>query len=154
MLTSKSTWRMTMAVFALGYLALTPVARAEGQEDSCSNRNLRGDYGFTIEGLILPGSIPIRGVALTHFDGKGHLTQVDHVIFNGFPPMQDWTPGTGTYHINADCTGTVRIDVPSTGDFINLRVVVVREGKEVHTVVTAPFNGPSRTVTSIGIRVE
>jgi len=68
--------------------------------------------------------------------------------------MQDWTPGTGSYHINADCTGTVRIDVPSTGDFINLRVVVVREGKEVHTVVTAPFNGPSRTVTSVGIRVE
>ena len=62
-------------------------------------------------------------------------------------------PGTGTYHVNADCTGTAHI-VPSTGGFVNLAIVVVRKGKEVHAVVTAPCDGPARTVTSVGIKVE
>jgi len=30
----------------------------------------------------------------------------------------------------------------------------VRSGDEVHAVVTAPFDGPARTVSSIGIRVD
>ncbi len=145
------------AVILCGLLAPKVFARDEGQEDACSNRTLRGDFGFTVEGVILPKpgvSLPIRGVALTHFDGRGNLTQVDHIVFDGLPPAQDWTPGIGSYHINGDCTGTVRIDVPSTGDFLNLRVVVVKDGKEIRTVVTAPFNGPARTVTSLGIKVE
>jgi hypothetical protein len=37
---------------------------------------------------------------------------------------------------------------------LNLVFVVVREGKEVHAVVTAPFDGPDRDVTSASIRVE
>jgi len=50
--------------------------------------NLRGDYGFAVEGLILPRTgvtIPIRGVHMTHFDGNGKLTQVDSIILNGSP---------------------------------------------------------------------
>ncbi len=148
----------TPVMMICGLLGATaPSARAEDEERACTNRSLRGDYGFTVEGLVLPGpgiALPIRGVALTHFNGRGGATQVDHVVFNGLPPAEDWTPAEGTYHVNADCTGTVHLDIPSTHDFLNLRIVVVREGREIHTVVTAPFNGPARTVTSIGIKVE
>jgi hypothetical protein len=143
-----------------GLLALGPSARAEpGDEDgACSNRTLRGDYGFAAEGLILPAPgvvIPLRGVHMTHFDGKGTLTQMDSFVANG-SPISDWTPVSGTYHINANCTGTMHLE-PSTGGFVNLRIVVVRQGKEVHTVVWPPFdvpNGYARTVTSVGIKVE
>lgn len=152
-----------ISVFAIptmiicGLLVSGAPAQAESEERSCSNRILRGDYGFSVEGVVLPGpgvTLPLRGVALTHFDGQGNLTQVDHIVVNGKAPALDWTPGTGTYVVNPDCTGTFRVDVPSTGDFINVRFVVVRQGKEIRTVVTAPFNGPARTVTSVGIRVE
>jgi len=78
---------------------------------------------------------------------------VDHIIFNGFPPPIEWTPGTGTYHVNADCTGTGHL-VTSTGTFVNTVFVLVRQGKEIHAVVTAPFDGPDRTVTAVGIKVE
>jgi hypothetical protein len=40
----------------------------------CSNRTLLGDYGFAVEGLVLPApgvAIPGRGVTMTHFDGEG-----------------------------------------------------------------------------------
>src|SRR5229473_2779327 len=95
----------------------------------------------------------LRGVVMTHYDGQGNFSQVDHIIVNGVPPAIEWTPGTGTYHINTDCTGTARI-VTSTGIFVNLEIVVVQQGKGIHAVVTAPFDGPDRTVTSVATRVE
>ena len=46
------------------------------------------------------------------------------------------------------------INIPSVASFVHLRLVVVKEGKEIRTVVTDPFAGPGRTVTSVGIKVE
>jgi hypothetical protein len=77
----------------------------------CSDRTLRGDYAFAIDGTILtaPGPLLVRGVAMTHFDGHGNLSQVDFVTLNGVAGGPDWRPATGTYEINADCTGTAQI---------------------------------------------
>ena len=146
----------TPVMIVCGLLASGATARAESQDGSCSNRTLRGDYGSAVEGVVLPGpgvAIPIRGVVMTHYDGQGNFTQVDHIVVNGVPPAIEWTPGSGTYHVNANCTGTILLH-PSAGGFINLRIVVVRHGKEIHTVVWPPFDGPNRTVTSVGIKVE
>ena len=146
----------TPVMIVCGLLASGAPARAQSEDDGpCSNQTLRGDYGFAVEGLILPVpgvTIPIRGVHMTHFDGKGNLTQVDSILVNG-SPASDWTPVVGTYHVNANCTGTINL-LPSNGGFVNLRIVVVRQGKEIHTVVWQPFDGPDRTVTSVGIKVE
>jgi hypothetical protein len=79
-------------------LASSSFAQAQTAEEACSNRSLRGDYGFSIEGTLLAGPVtgPLRGVAMTHFDGQGKLSQVDHVVVNGAPPAIDWSPATGT----------------------------------------------------------
>ena len=139
-----------------GLLISGAPARADSDDEAtCSNRTLRGDYGFAVEGLILPApgvAVPIRGIHLTHFDGRGNLRQVDSILVNG-SPISDATPVTGSYNLNADCFGTMHL-LPSNGGFVNLRIVVVKQGKEIHTVVWPPFDGPARTVTSIGIKVE
>ena len=152
----------TPLMLVCGLLGSGAPARAEG---ACSNRTLMGDYGFAIEGVLLaipgvslpPGGVPLRGVALTTFDGegnsggsgKGTLKQVDHVVVGGTPPPVEWTQGTGTYHVNTDCTGTVQIVIPGNPlSPVNLHIVVVRQGKEIHTVVEA------NAVTSVGIKVE
>lgn len=115
---------------------------------SCSNRTLHGDYGSTIEGVLGPG-LTIRGVAMAHLDGKGNLTQVDHIVVNGMPPPLEWTPGTGTYAVNPDCTGSAVVHTASSSTgILNLHFVVVREGKEFHQVVD------DNAVIAIGIRVE
>ena len=70
-------------------LASSPVWAED--EAKCTNKILKGDYAFHIEGVILalpgatipPGGIPIRGVAMSTFDGKGNMTQVDHVVAGG-----------------------------------------------------------------------
>src|SRR5258705_603369 len=42
------------------------------------------------------------------FGGNGNLTQVDAVAGNGNIPLV-WRPGTGTYTLNSDCTGTMTL---------------------------------------------
>jgi hypothetical protein len=115
----------------------------------CSNRTLRGDYGFRIDGTILAGPAPIllRGVAMTHFDGNGHLTQMDFATFNGVPGWPDWRPATGTYEVNEDCTGRAEI-IPPTGPSLQLRLVVFDRGNQVATVVIGNSTG------SLGTRVR
>lgn len=158
----KSVSRILMVTIPIMLVCFVLAATSTAQSDTahsgdrhCSNRTLLGDYGFAVEGLVLPApgvTIPGRGVTMTHFDGKGNLTQVDSLIING-SPVSDWSPVTGTYNVNANCTGTMNL-LPSTGGFVNLRMVVVKHGTEIHTVVWPAFDGPDRTVTSVGIKVD
>jgi hypothetical protein len=122
--------------------------------DGCSDSTLKGDYAFTIAGQVLnkDGTITTRnGVAMTHFDGVGKLTQVDYVITltpGQVPPGGiDHDPvfragETGTYDVNSDCTGTAEIDFPSppgvaSGAIIKLIFVLSNHGGTIHTVVTS-----------------
>src|SRR4030095_6359639 len=61
---------------------------------ACSDRTLRGDYAFAIDGTILtaPSPLLLRGVAMTHFDGHGNLNQVDFVTHNSAAAGPDWGP--------------------------------------------------------------
>lgn len=147
------------AVLALGVFAGRGVAhdqegRGDGAADAwgasgCSNHTLRGDYGFVIDGTIFAGptSFLLRGVAMTHFDGHGGLTQVDFTTRNGAPASPDWRPATGTYEVNEDCTGRAEI-VPATGPALELRLVVFDGGRQVATVVVGNSTG------SLGTRVR
>jgi len=115
----------------------------------CSNRTLRGDYGFALQGEILGPGIQFRGVVMQHYDGRGNIAQVDHIVENGMPPATEWRPGTGTYTVNANCTGSAVIIVPGDpGSPINLHFVVVNQGKEIHQVVDA------NAVTAVGTKVD
>jgi hypothetical protein len=46
------------------------------------------------------------------------------------------------------------MNIVGGGNVTNLETVIVRGGKEIHTVVTTPFSGPPRTVTSVGIKAD
>jgi hypothetical protein len=55
-------------------------AHDDGDTKACTNRTLHGDYGSSVEGLILSApcvTFPIRGVVMTHYDGNGTFTQVN-----------------------------------------------------------------------------
>ena len=59
------------------------------------------------------------------------------------------TPGSGTYTVNPNCTGSAVIIVPGNPlSPINLHFVVVKQGKEIHQVVDA------NVVTAVGDKVE
>jgi len=146
-------------VLALGLLTFGAFGSAYGQSESpyCNNLLIAGTYGFTIEGAKLAGPGPTGaqvGVAMTEFDGKGGLHQIDTVTINGLV-VSDWThpKANGTYSVNPDCTGTFTIDFtdgrpPATANF-----VVVDNGAEIDTVViSAAGNQGILATRSIGKR--
>lgn len=130
----------------------------------CSDATLHGSYAFTITGQILapaPVAGPVSGVAITEFAGDGTFTQVDHVLHNGQPPQEEWRPGSGTYHLNSDCTGymilTAMPTVPADASpELRLEIVVGDGGNEIRTAVSSSPTVPAFicTITSTATRVR
>src|ERR1700751_5092444 len=147
------------AVLALcGANALPLCATAQANEHHrCNNRLIQGTYGFTIEGQKLAGPGPVGsqvGVATTTFDGEGNLSQIDSVLIGGsqvanFPHP----PASGTYSVNADCTGTFTIEFRDGRPPVTVDFVVVDYGWEIDTVVLPPPGAVGPLATgSIGKR--
>jgi hypothetical protein len=147
--------RAIPVVMALGLaLALSAprgvTANGDEHRRGCSNATLRGDYGFTVEGQILAGPRAglLRVIGVAHYDGDGEMSQVDFGTINGIPSGSDWRPGTGTYDLNPDCTGTGQINFTDGSPSLHLRLVVVDSGREVRSIVEGNATG------SVGIRVR
>ena len=144
--------RFCKATLAAAVACLTLVAASPAQAGACSNASLKGKYGQTISGELLPGPgvvLPQNGVAMTNFDGKGNFTQEDFVVINGSPTSTGFASETGTYAINSDCTGTATINYPD-GSWIDLELVVVNQGREFRTVVSALTMGGNPVPVNIG----
>lgn len=146
---------MAVAILALA----VPLAAIAQDNDGCSNWTLKGDYTFTVSGQIVhpDGTLDYRtGVAITHFNGAGGLSQDDFVMssaLKGPVPSPDTAPSgfhtneTGSYTVNPDCTGKATINFPN-GIVIELMLVVESSGNSVHTVVvsvTMPGGGSPGT---------
>lgn len=140
-----------------------------GDNDGCSDATLHGDYAFRITGQVLPpGAAPVQreGVAMTHFDGQGNLTQVDFVMSNGVPtggladPLTGFHTGeTGSYKVYPDCTGTAEIHFPappnaSSGATINLMFVLSNRGRKIHTIVSKLIPPGSSTPIPVSIHSD
>jgi hypothetical protein len=99
-------------------LALVVSSPLTSHASDCSNSTIRGSYAFTIH-------------------GKGNFTQVDAVAMNGNLDAPGWRPGTGTYSVNPDCTGTQTIVVPGLPD-LHLQFIVAQSGNTIHQIVIDP----------------
>jgi hypothetical protein len=124
----------------------TAGVEAEPEGSHCSNLTLRGNYGGSFDGQIPagPGTVLLRGLVVTNFDGAGNLRQMEFVTANGVPPPGgEWTPTEGTYEIGADCTGVAEI-LQSNGNILRQRWVVVDRGREIRAVVEGAVAGGTR----------
>jgi len=151
------------SALSLSLLILFTCSPAKAQladNDGCSNATLHGDYAFTVSGqFFLPSGVVVQreGIAMTHFDGAGGLTQVDYVLSSPNAPAPPGTSPTdpvtgfhtqekGMYTVHSDCTGTFTIVNPDlttpSGGSVKGAVIVVRfalsnGGRSIHTVVTS-----------------
>jgi hypothetical protein len=134
---------------AFAAIATKVSGAADPGDKRCSNRTLSGDYGFTIVGDLILGpngpNIPLRTLSMQHFDGRGNMTGVDHLVLNGVPPTEEWREISGTYSVNSDCTGSGEI-IFGPGSSLHLHFVVVDKGREIDQVVDG------NAVTSVGIK--
>jgi hypothetical protein len=116
------------------------VAANDGGRRSCSERTLRGDYGILVSGVraVGPGvTESFIGTAIRTYDGRGSFAQLD----NSHGQLTGQTrnaPATGTYDVNADCSGTSMIFFPGAPFPVETAFVIVDGGEEVKDVVMAP----------------
>lgn len=90
---------------------------------------------------------------MTHFDGNGNFTGVEHTVVNGMaiPPNVDWTENSGTYTVNSNCTGKLVLNTINAppGQPLNLFFVIVKNGTQFHTILD--FGAISATYSKVGL---
>jgi hypothetical protein len=136
---------------SLPLLAMVVCPQAQAQL-FCSNAMLRGGFAVVITGQSgVPASpAPRSGVSMTRFDGQGGVTDTDHIVGNGAQPQTDWRYGTGTYTVNADCTGMFIVNFPAPAPPLIVFFVVGNGGNAFRGVVGLP----GANITADGIRLE
>src|SRR4249920_3740338 len=88
-------------IFLTALAGITPTSQA-GQ---CSFGSSAGNFGFTLTGVvILPtGPVPIAAVGRANLDAAGNVSGTESRSVGGGFADESFT---GTYSVNADCTGT------------------------------------------------
>jgi len=132
------------ATIAILGVALTPApATVAAQNDAhsqvCSAHTLRGSYGLVGNGTrgLGPGvTESFITISMVTYDGEGSFTADG--ISHGQTTGVQGGPVTGTYFVNADCTGGQTTFIPGRPPLED-KFVVVDNGWEVRTVVVSPL---------------
>jgi hypothetical protein len=148
--------RLALAASVMVALALTVphglTANEDGRSPACSSRTLRGDYGILVSGIAPIGPTQTEqfvGTALRTYDGQGNFTHVDSTHGQISGTVLD-RQGSGTYEVNADCTGTATLFIPGIPFPVVSSFVVVDQGRQVNEAVMSP---PPALVTAVQRRV-
>src|ERR1700723_2950746 len=121
-----------MTIIAVFALALTATPAAKAADKGCTDATLKGAYSDQDTGTIV-GVGPFAGVNVDKFDGKGKITISGISSLNGSVAAG---LETGTYQVNADCTGTYT--VTGGGLTIDAFFVIAQAGNELQIVITDP----------------
>ena len=126
----------TIAAVTLLALGLAPTAKAD--DKGCTNATLNGTFSQKGTGVITaPPSLagPMANVGTLTFDGRGAVTGALVNNLNG-----TIVPATekGTYHVNADCTGTYTVLISPLGITGNAFFVIDSLANEIQILTTDP----------------
>lgn len=144
---------LTAGIFTAGNrLPFTSTAQAQAETEFtllqtprsfiCSNATLKGKYATIGDGFAAPPPnplLPFATVTLMTMDGAGSLTNKVTRSNNG---QISRGVDSGTYNINADCTGTITIMTPNPPFQLTFDLVVAdlegAQGKEFYYIATTP----------------
>jgi hypothetical protein len=107
-----------LAAFSLA--GLSPAAEAR----SCSTVKTAGNYGFTLSGVVNPptGAVPIAAVGRATLDSNGNVSGTEARSVGGGFADETFT---GTYTVNADCTGTTTLQFFESGQLVRTSVLSI-----------------------------
>ena len=122
--------RVLVAVVAT--LVISSLATQASAEERCSNASLRGSYAFQVDGSNVNG--PFAAVGKNTYDGNGQLKGVITISSNGVIIPATYT---GTYTLNANCTGikSAALDIGLT---VNFDFVVDSNLRGIRMIVKDP----------------
>jgi hypothetical protein len=125
-------WLIAVLV-TLGSITLQRGYAQQDNPTACTLATLHGRYVFDATGYnIVNGiAVPKTVVEFLKFRGDGSLTSIATVVVGGIK-IQDDAPGTGSYTVNDDCTGTLTFE-PSGFTF---DLFIARHGGSFHMIQT------------------
>ena len=132
----------TVAILAVALAPSVPstvAAQDDARGRECNTRTLRGDYGLVGTGTrgLGPGTIEqFVTISMVTYDGEGTFTAEG--VSHGQTTGVRGGPVSGTYFVNADCTGGQTTFIPGVPPLED-RFVIVDNGREVRTVVVVPL---------------
>jgi hypothetical protein len=125
---------VVLLVGVVGVLAVgTGFAKDEDAEAKCSEATLEGTYLFANDGVEIRGNnqLPFAVAGREVRDGKGNIKGVASSNFNREVFRNE--PFSGTYTVNADCTGT-----NTYTDGTHYDMFIAPDGSEFTVVQTHP----------------
>jgi len=139
------------AFFIIALSGIAPAAQA-GQ---CSLVRSAGGYGFTLTGVvILPtGAVPIAAVGRADLDAAGNVSGTESRSVGGGFADETFT---GTYTVNADCTGTTTLRFSESGQLVRtsvLSIVFDNNSREIR-MVQKSLQLPNSAFLPVVITVE
>ena len=145
----KNSIAKSVAILIIVFAGVVPFAHGQEVEESaredvaknlaCSVHMLKGTFGYSASGTILPTAPlppgippgPYTTLGRVTFDGRGGLTSVATDNFNGF--ITPFTHFTGVYTVNANCTGGAAIN-----GGVPYRFTITNGGNEILFMVDVP----------------
>ena len=117
---------------------IVPGAQA-GEDKQCSKAAIEGGYGYTSTGTLLDSYVPpplagpFAEVGRQTFDGKGNTEGTATLSTNGNTAT---VTIKGTYVVNADCTGSMTLNVAPLGAVVHTSFVIDDDGAQLRAIVT------------------
>jgi len=120
-------------------LLISSLPTAVSAEERCTDASLSGSYAFQVDGANisapLPGGPgPFAAVGKNTYDGKGGMTGTIVISSNGVIIDASYT---GTYSVNADCTG-VKSATLNVGATVDFSFVIDDDLREIRMIVSDP----------------
>jgi hypothetical protein len=122
--------RNIIALTGLAFMFLGGCTTYAAAQDECSNKSLKGGYGFNVSGTNVGLNVQFAITGRFLPDGNGHFTgkatqsvagHVDHTTFDG------------TYTVNSDCSGTAVFQFQS-GIKATLDFILVKNATEIYII--------------------
>jgi hypothetical protein len=135
---------MILFVFALG-LSLAATAHA-----ACSVASVAGGYGYTTNGFVATPTgafIPAAAAGRIVFDGQGGVKGTQTRVVAGSALDETYS---GTYTVNADCTGSFTVLVSPDTRTSTVNLVWSDNTNVAHAV----FTNPGFILTAVARRIH
>jgi hypothetical protein len=119
-------------------LANTVPFTSAGTDDEFTNKSIRGTWGFSAAGTIVPPAVPAAtpavAVGVMSFDGKGGCSISDTINIGGTSASR--TSTTCSYAVNPDGTGSLSAQFPGDPGPTPLSFVIVNNKDEIRFIRT------------------
>ena len=136
-------FKRTMLILIVAVAATVAVAASSGgtvavSSERFSDRSLRGDWGFSADGAIVPPAfpapVPAVAVGTMHFDGDGGCEISDTINIGG--TVASRTSTACSYTVGDDGTGEIVAEFPGDPFPVPLSFVIVDNKREFRFIRT------------------